>query len=56
MELIQDHGWEFMKSFGQNWESDIMNIDKSTRTVTKCLLQCAITDIIKSNNFNSEFE
>lgn len=47
-ELIGGHGWEFLKSFGQNWESDILSIERSTRVGIKNLLQCVIIDIIKT--------
>lgn len=45
-----------MKNFGKNWESDILSIDKSTRTVIKSLLECVISDIMKSNKLNDELE
>jgi hypothetical protein len=38
-----------LKSFGQNWESDILSIERSTRIGIKNLLQCVIIDIIHSS-------
>jgi hypothetical protein len=55
-EIVKGHGWEFLKNFGKNWESDILSIEKSTRVGIKNLLECVITDIIHSNNLNNEFE
>jgi hypothetical protein len=55
-EIVKGHGWEFLKNFGKNWESDILSIEKSTRIGIKNLLECVITDIIQSNNLNNEFE
>ena len=45
-QIIGGHGWEFLKAFGQNWESDILSIERGTRVAMKNLLQCVITDII----------
>ena len=45
-EIITGHGWEFLKNFGQSWESDIITIEKSTRVGMKNLLECVISDII----------
>jgi hypothetical protein len=25
-EIVKGHGWEFLKNFGKNWESDILSI------------------------------
>ena len=47
-ELIGGHGWQFLKAFGQNWESDIISIERATRVGIKNLLQCVIIDIIKT--------
>ena len=47
-QIIGGHGWEFLKAFGQNWESDILSIERSTRVAMKNLLQCVITDIIQA--------
>ena len=47
-DLIGGHGWSFLKSFGQNWEADILSIERSTRIGIKNLLQCVIIDIIKT--------
>ena len=55
-EIIGGHGWEFLKNFGKNWESDILSIERSTRTVIKSLLECVVSDIMKSNNLNSELD
>ena len=38
-----------MKAFGQNWESDILSIERSTRVAMKNLLQCVISDIIRTS-------
>lgn len=48
-QIIGGHGWEFLKSFGQNWESDILSIERSTRIGMKNLLQCVISDIIRTS-------
>ncbi len=55
-EIVKGHGWEFLKNFGKNWESDILSIEKSTRVGIKNLLECVISDIIQSNNLNNELE
>jgi hypothetical protein len=55
-EIVKGHGWEFLKNFGKNWESDILSIEKSTRVGIKNLLECVITDIIQSNQLNNELE
>ena len=55
-ELIDGHGWEFLKNFGQNWDADILSIEKSTRSVIKSLLDCVVSDIIKSASLNQELE
>lgn len=51
-ELIDDHGLEFLQNFGKNWDSDLVSIEKSTRIVTKSLLNCVVSDIIKSDKLN----
>lgn len=53
-ELIDGHGLEFLKNFGKNWDSDIVSHEKSTRSVTKSLLSCVVSDIIKFNKLNDQ--
>ena len=55
-EIISGHGWEFLKNFGQSWESDIIAIEKSTRIGMKNLLECVISDIINDITKNGGME